>query len=160
MIPGTIADIANSVIAAGLPLLTVRQSGTDITVVLDPTTTPAQQQQANAIAAQHDVRPRKPRMIAHVITGGDGLPGLTGLTPTQQVNLWNDFSSNQRWLVDPGANAVQLLALGRMVQDELIPATATHTRGLALALYIQDNPRYAETPAFDPSINVPGDMLV
>jgi hypothetical protein len=87
---------------------------------------------------------------------------LLALTAAQKANVNTDLfgGSPAKWTQDAGANAATLYAIWCSSQvSGLSAADATTLKLAATACYVQDNPKYLVNPAFDPSINVPGDQL-
>lgn len=102
-----------------------------------------------------DLRDRKLRPLYAIYND------LVALTTTQQTNAWNDLSSGtpKKYLLDVGPNAAAIGALDWAVTDSgATGASLLHARLRVGAMYVQDNPSYLVNPAFDPSINVPGDQ--
>lgn len=99
--------------------------------------------------------PRQPRALYAIYTD------LQGLSATQKTTVWNDLSSGapKKYLLDTGRNAAGIAALDWGVTDSGAAAASLLAAKLRLAaMYVQDNPRYLVAPAFDPTINVPGDQ--
>ena len=101
-----------------------------------------------------------PRRLVEIVTGADGLAGLNGLSAPQKLNLWTDFTTNNRWATDTGPNAAAILVPVALARDGIVTAAANNIRLMILAFYIQDNELYAVNPTFDPTINVPGTKVV
>lgn len=98
------------------------------------------------------------RGIPAVLTGVDGLPSLSGLTAQQLVNLWTDYATNARWATDTGSCAEPVRLVLDLAQQlgVTISTVGAPLKAKLLAFYINDNPQYAVNPAFDPTINIPG----
>src|SRR5262245_10021523 len=62
----TIAELHDQLVAAGIPVVTVRLSGGNATVVYAPAATAVQRAQGDQIAAEADLRPRQPRPLSLV----------------------------------------------------------------------------------------------
>ena len=147
--------------AAGIPAATGFRNQAGVISVQGWTSPPtaAQLTTANSLLASVSGKTASRRTAQEIITGSDGLAGLTALTPAQKAALWTDFTTNKPWLTNKGENAVVLTLMGTMAQDGIIAAHA-NARAHALALFIQDSPQYAVNPAFSPAVNVPGENTI
>lgn len=95
---------------------------------------------------------RKPRPLREVHDD------VMALSKTQRDTIWADVSMGtpEKYLLDAGQHIPQIIALhcvGKIGQ-----APDDHTQAGIMVFYALDNPRYLVMPAFDPSINIPGDM--
>jgi hypothetical protein len=85
------------------------------------------------------------------------------LTTTQRTNLWNDLKAPaagvapRKYLTDEGANAAAIFAMDWTASSGGAPAAQqTAAQNSVISCYVQDYPRYAVNPPFDPSISIPG----
>ncbi len=95
---------------------------------------------------------------------------LSGTLPTPAANtqkgklITDLFSGNlatgsQKWQQDAGPNAAALSAVYAAITQSNGLATFNGAQQLIMAaMYTQDNIGYLVNPAFDPTINIPGDM--
>lgn len=88
---------------------------------------------------------------------------LVALTAQQKSNIWTAFTAGNPPLyqTDKGVNA-GLLAIGQFLGQvaSFSGAEQQEFRLRAIVLYVMDNTTWLVTPAFDNTINVPGDELV
>ena len=90
---------------------------------------------------------------------------LQALTAAQFGNLWADLSAPvaagvpRKYLGDEGVNAAAIFVFDWVIYAYAGPAAQTRAAQLSLAaMWIQDNPDYAVSPPWDPSVNVPGSV--
>ena len=147
--------------SASLPPAEFRRNKADGTWSVDSwiggaVPTPAQIAQATAILALLAGKFSRARSLDEIIRGTDGQGNLTALTTTQRNALWTNFVGPPRlWETDTGPNAERINDLVQMIADGT--AAGTNVRARLLAMYIQDNPRWAVSPVFAPTVNVPGE---
>ncbi|MDE2097179.1 MAG: hypothetical protein KGL39_08025 [Patescibacteria group bacterium] len=87
---------------------------------------------------------------------------LVALTAAQKTNAWADLSSGTpaKYLDDNGTEPGAIAVLDWAVRfSGLGTAAVTDAKMRIAAIYCRDNPLYLVKPAFDPTINVPGDAL-
>ena len=140
--------------ALGIPVLSVEyDTTTGFTVHYGPGATAQQISQGNATAATFDPATYVTRTLFDLVTA------LNALTAAQKTNVSADLfgGSPPKFALDAGPNAGALLAIYYSTQTATLSTADKNTAKLyAAALYAQDNPAYLITPAFDPTINVPG----
>lgn len=98
---------------------------------------------------------RVPRPLLDIITA------LTNLSAAQKTAVWNDVTSGTppKWALDAGPNAAAIAWAPTLITLSTIAAAdVLNIKIKAVAMYCQDVPRYLVQPAFDPSINIPGDQ--
>ena len=146
--------------SAGLPAVDIQTSsaypGQVIAVCSSELTSPQSTRLGNLVTAW-DPRPRIDRPLYQIYND------LSALTTTQQSNIWTDFSSGTppKYLLDAGDNAAAIVVLDWVVRKSGATGAALLDAKLrAVTMYVQDNVDYLVTPAFDTTINVPGDMPV
>lgn len=86
---------------------------------------------------------------------------LGALTAGQKGAVWGDLGSGspRKYLLTDGLNTAAIGALDWSATDSGAVGNAlTAARMRIAAMYTQDHPDYLVHPAFDPSINVPGDQ--
>lgn len=91
------------------------------------------------------VRPRVPRTIQAILVD------VKALTGAQQLAVWSDITSGSppKW---QGSNDPVVWCKGSQ------PSTLTaQEKQVGAAFYVRENPTYLVHPAFDVTINVPGD---
>lgn len=143
---------------AGVPAVDVQTSDMypgQVIVVTGSVLNSAQETQMNATVAAWDPRPRAKRPIYLIYND------LSALTTTQQNNAWADISSGSpiKYLLDAGPNAAAIGVIDWVVRKSgATGAALLDARLRGVAMYVQDNVSYLVTPAFDPTINVAGDM--
>lgn len=121
---------------------------------------PPTQQQITSITpvvVNFDARMRVSRTLLAIYTD------LANLTNTQKNNVWADLASGTpaKYLTDSGSSAGSIACLDWAVRfSGLATAAITDAKLRIAAIYCQDNPNYLVQPAFDNTINVPGDQPV
>lgn len=75
-------EIHDDLTAVGLPIKSVVKAGDNYTPVWTRTLSPAEQTQANAILAQYDGRPKRPRALNSIVND------IAALTNAQQMQLF------------------------------------------------------------------------
>lgn len=114
--------------------------------------------QADAIVQAHDGRPRRARLPEDIVDA------LKALTTAQKNAVWADITAGgaaAKWRVHRGPHTSLICT-----QHSLATATGTSAADVldakihGVAYYCLDNPTYLVNPAFDPSINVPGDEVI
>lgn len=91
---------------------------------------------------------------------GDIISDLNALTSAQKTAVWNDLTSGSpaKWELNNGFNASAIAVLKFVVSlASLSAADVVAAKIFGVAMYCQDNPVYLVHPAFDSSINVPGE---
>lgn len=86
---------------------------------------------------------------------------LAALTSTQQSEIWSQFTSGTPplWQTDAGPLANLLQAwIGTALDLGLPGAALVKAKARAVAIYTVDNPAWLVNPAWDATINVPGDQ--
>jgi len=130
--------------------------------------TAQQTSQADAIVQAYDPRPRKPRTMYAIASDIFALSGSlpTPAAGTQKAHVIADLFTGslaagaQKWQQDPGPNAAAMSAVYAAITASNGLATFNAAQQLIMAaMYVQDNPTYLVNPAFDATINVPGDQL-
>lgn len=137
---------------AGLPAITVEARSGQVVVWCSTALSPSQDTQLTTAVAAWD--PRLPMRALYQIYND-----LAALTTTQQGNAWTDLSSGTpaKYLLDAGPNAAAIAVMDWVVKKSgAAGAALTDARLRIAAMYVQDNASYLVTPAFDPTINVPG----
>lgn len=120
------------------------------TVVWNQSATPQQQTAWANLLATWSWTLKQPRSLLAIYND------LVALTPTQQANVWNNLLTILPTYT--GTSAGSLWALYSEVVDVgLVNPALAKVKGRAAALYVLDNPRYLEHPAFDTTINISGD---
>lgn len=152
------AKLKTELTAAGLPVTDVQGGaiGSDQwTIVTSRDLTPAEVATMEGIVAAHDGRTRHPRTLFAIRAD------LNALSAGQKTAVWSDLSggSPPKWALDAGRNAAAIAAIewAATVPAGITAAERTEARLRLAAMYVQDNPAYLVNPAFDPTINVPGD---
>lgn len=93
---------------------------------------------------------------------------LLALTAQQQANVWADLSALvtvgtltvKKYLTDAGPSYAGIAALDWAANDAGATGVAlTRARMRVAMIYVIDNPVYLVHPAFDATINIPGDAL-
>jgi hypothetical protein len=154
------AGLLTQLKTAGLPVLDIQTSSAysgQIIVVSSSQLTVGQSTQMGNLVTAWDPRPRAERPLYAIYND------LAALTITQQGNVWADFSAGTppKYLLDAGDNAAAIVVLDWVVRASGVSGAALLGAQLrAVAMYVQDNVSYLVAPAFDPTINVPGDMPV
>lgn len=98
---------------------------------------------------------RRKRPLLDIITA------LNALAGTQKTNVWSDITSGSppKWATDAGPNAAAIAVMQFVATTSTLNATdILNAKIRGVAMYCQDNPTYLVAPAFDPTINVPGDQ--
>lgn len=119
---------------------------------------PGQESIMDSILEAHDGRPRAPRRLYDIYVA------IGALAAGQRAAAWSDLSSGSppKLALDAGPNAAAIFTL-HLLADGVAGLTAAEkneARRRAVAFYVQDNPGYLVGPAFDRTINLPGDELV
>lgn len=99
----------------------------------------------NGIVAAHDGRARRKRFLNSI------LADITALSGPKQTAVWNDLNSGNpaKW---------RTLSSDQAVWVKASQATTTLLeKQVAVAFFVRENVKYLVNPAFDPSINIPGD---
>lgn len=97
--------------------------------------------------------------LARLLT--DLFQSVQALTAQQRTNMWNDLKSPvpgvapRKYLSDEGINAGAIFSMDYQANQAVGPQT-TAAQNSIMACFIQDNPLYAVTPPWDPTINIPG----
>lgn len=101
--------------------------------------------------------PRRPRLCEDVVND------LKALTTVQKNAVWANITSGTppKWSTNKGPSAPSFDVLHMIV----VSPTSTGAQVLdaklhGAAMYCKDNPGYLVHPAFDQSINVPGDEVI
>lgn len=98
--------------------------------------------------------PKVRRSLLDIITD------LNALAPTQKNNVWNDLTIGppaNKWQSDSGINAAAIAVLQFLATTGTLNATdLLNAKIRGVAMYVQDNPGYLVRPAFDLTINIPG----
>lgn len=156
-------QLGNEVAAAGLPPCQVFGSNFPspgkpaqfVELRFDPPLDAAQEAQLNGVVAAHVPNvPRRPRLLFAIWTD------LGALTAAQKTAIWADLSAGNppKFTQDRGANASSLLVLFTLQQlGGLSVSDKALCKQSAAAIFCLDNPAYLVHPAFDPTLNVPGD---
>lgn len=86
------------------------------------------------------------------------LADLNALSAAQKTNIWNDFISGtpSKWQMDAGPRSTDVFTAA-LIGTHASGGLQQQMRLLAVAAYVLDNPAYLVNPAFDATINVPGD---
>ena len=154
------AEVCDAKIRAqGIPIYGVTGNQAPFVVSYDPSATQAQKDQGNAIAAQPAVA-MQPRRLSDIYKD------IAALTSTQWQKVWTDISAPvgtpptgvpRKYLSDYGVNAGPIFAMDWSVYASGASGNALLAGQKQLtAMYCQDNYYYLVSPAFDPTINVPG----
>lgn len=154
-------------IAAGLPVTDVQRLGDEgetIFVITNRELTPAEVTTLDGLVAAHDGRPRKTRRLYDIYTDLNPAAPSPKITAAQLNTVWTDLTSGTppKLSLDVGMNAASIFVmhfLGATVAG-LTTAEKNEAKRRAIAFYCQDNVNYLVNPAFDPSINIPGDEVV
>jgi hypothetical protein len=146
--------------AANLPVTDVQRVGDQNETVLVITSrdlTSGEATTLDALVTAHDGRLRTKRDLLDIVTD------LQTLSANQKTNISNALFTppgSPPILTDSGPNAASIWSLYAMIQLNGVTTADKNTIKLyAAAQYVQDNPRYLATPAFDNTINVPGDEI-
>jgi hypothetical protein len=144
-------------IAAGLPVAYINGGTipTDVYVVTSRPLTPGEVTILDGVVAAHDGRPRKKRLLYDILTDYNALTG------TQRTKTWADVTKGTPplWATDAGPNAASVFSLNWSATQGGAPAQQDIAKAYLISAYVQDNPKYLVNPAFDPTINLPGDMV-
>jgi hypothetical protein len=141
--------------------VTVPASGPRSAVVHYPDgTSQADQDRGNQIAAGFDLRD------AQLCSLSSLYQSVAALSQTQRNNIWADLSAPatptpRKYLTDYGTNASAIFTMDYLLY--VVGGTAAQVdsgRNDIISFWTQDNPQYLINPAFDPSISVPGYLLV
>ncbi len=180
-------DLTNlniSLVAAGLPVIgvalesVVRDTASGIVtwysrvegqVRVDWSAQPTGGQDASAasIVAAATVTKRKPRTMYAIandiftLTTGAFNPSATlqKLAIITDLFTGNLATGSQKWQQDTGPNAAAMSAVYAAVTPPSAISVFNPAQQLIMAaMYVQDNPLYLVHPAFDSTINIPGDQ--
>lgn len=109
-------------------------------------------------AASHLRRvPRRPRNPAELRTA------INALTAQQKNAIWADLNGGNppKWSTGTGASVRAMIVLHWAASSiTLLPADVNEARLRMAVLWVMDNPNYLVQPAFDRTINVPGDAPI
>jgi hypothetical protein len=108
---------------------------------------------ADAILASFPLAGKSKRTLLEIGADLNALPGA------QKNAIWANFTSGspQLWMTDDGPNTAAIACLHLMATEAGLSAAGILAAKLrAVAMFVQDNPRYLVNPAFDPIINIPG----
>lgn len=148
------ARLTQQLLLAGIPVVGVSQTADGYVVEYDPSATPAQIAQGNAMAAATAPGNYRPRKLYDIVQS------LNALTAVQKTNISNDLFGGlpPKWTQDTGPNAADLLVLYTLtLTTGLSTADKNTVRLHAAAIYVMDNPLYLLSPPFDPTISAAGD---
>jgi hypothetical protein len=142
-----LAGMAAALAAAGLPVESVSGSPDAGTVTVRTTRdlTGPEETTLHGTVASYDGRPRRKRTLLVILTA------IKALSSPKQTAVWNDVLSGTppKWQTMSSDQAVWVTAA-------LATTTATQKQ-VAVAFFVRENVNYLVNPAFDPTINVPGD---
>lgn len=85
---------------------------------------------------------------------------LVALSGAQKTAVWADITSGSppKWSLDDGINAGAIAVLTLLgASGTLSAADVLEAKLRGVAMYCQDKPNYLVSPAFDPTISIPGD---
>jgi hypothetical protein len=142
-------------------VVTVPPSGPRVAAVhYDATATDADRTRGDSIAAGFDLRDAQLRSLTSIYQA------VQALTTAQHANVWADLTaatatSPRKYLDDYGPNAAAIFVMDWIVYV-LRPTAAqlTAAQNDVISFVVQDEPLYLVNPTFDPSINLPGYLLV
>ncbi len=151
------ARIYDALIAAGLPVQSVRTTAGVPAAVWNAGVTPttAQTNAANAILADPNVRNvMRPRLLVDIYAD------LQALSAANKTAVWNDLNSGtpKKYLAGRGGNAAAIAGLDWAVTNSGATGAALTAAQLRVAaMYCQDFPKYLVNPSFAASILIRGD---
>ena len=163
------AQLDGEIIAAGLPAPAyLNGSGytgpgspaTDIEIAYAAPLDAAQKALLDQTVANHvPAGPRRPRLIFDVYHD------IGALTGSQKTKIWADLQSGTppKWTQDRGPNAADLHILWLLATQLSVVNTAADKQtcqAMLMSIYTVDNPTFLVHPAFDTTINIPGDEPV
>jgi hypothetical protein len=123
----------------------------------DPPVPPADQATIDGLVAGWSWENWQPRALYSIFDD------VNALTPGQRTNVQTDIGANQfakvRSLRPPQDGAAMALHWAMKLNGATAVERTDACMRLA-CLYAQQNPTYLEKPAFDPTINVPGNEVV
>lgn len=101
--------------------------------------------------------PKVPRSLLAIFTD------LQALTLSQKSAVWLNIAAGtpRLYLTDLGTNSAPIGTVDFLLSQATVvwnTADLNTLRMRLVAYYVQDNPAYLVTPAFAPTINIPGDM--
>lgn len=156
------AKLKAECIAAGLPVTDVQRAGdapefppSTVVVVTSRDLTGPEKTTLDGVVAAHDGRPRRPRPLPAIHAD------VLALNAQQKLNVANDlFGAGSKWATDAGSNRSGLFVMYTLVSQLGLTAAQTNAaKAAAAAMFAQDFPGYLVRPAFDGTINVPGDEV-
>lgn len=150
--PSGVGTLDRELRRRGIPIIGVR-NGSPPVIDFDPAATTPQRNEATTVAATWSLGVRRLRNLADLRTA------LAALSTPQKNAIWSALSAGTPplWATDRGVNAGGLAVLQFLaVTATLSTADVAEAKLRAATLYVQDNPYWLISPAFDATINVPG----
>lgn len=111
----------------------------------------------DSVVASYDLRPHRPRSL------WDIRQNLNALSAAKKTAIWNDINSGTppKWALErtDASYGIAAIEFSATSVAGITAAERTEARLRLVAMYIRGNPRYLVNPAFDPTINIPGDEV-